>query len=116
MKAVRGARPVPLGNLHVTLAFLGGVARERVRELSYLARRVACALPARSLPLVLNFDRLEHWVRPQLLCALASEERAALAAPGAQLPGDSGGAARADRAGVQRVCHPAAEVGAPGER
>jgi len=72
-----GGRPVPAQSLHVTLAFLGAVPEGRVPELDRIARRVAGAFPARAQPLLLTFDRLAHWARPQILCALGTEEPAA---------------------------------------
>ena len=78
-KSVRscGGRPVPVQSLHVTLAFLGSVPEGRVPELDRIARRVADAFPAAAHPLLLTFDRLAHWARPQILCALGTEEPAA---------------------------------------
>ena len=74
-KAVRtsGGRPVPAGTLHVTLAFLGSVPTARIPELQHIARERAQAL-AQDVPLSLTFQRLAHWSRPHLLCALAAEE------------------------------------------
>ena len=72
-----GGRPVPVQSVHVTLAFLGAVPEGRVPELDRIARRVADAFPARAQPLLLTFDRLVHWARPQTLCALGTEEPAA---------------------------------------
>jgi len=72
-----GGRPVPVQSLHLTLAFLGAVPEGRVPELDRIARRVADAFPARAQPLLLTFDRLAHWARPQILCALGTEEPAA---------------------------------------
>lgn len=73
-KAVRacGGRPVPAANLHVTLCFLGSVPAARVAELGAVARRVAASRASAAAPVRLEFQRLEHWVRPQLLCALAA--------------------------------------------
>jgi len=48
-----------------------------VPELDRIARRVAGAFPARAQPLLLTFDRLVYWARPQILCALGTEEPAA---------------------------------------
>jgi 2'-5' RNA ligase len=78
-KSVRscGGRPVPEQSLHVTLVFLGAVPEGRVPELDRIARRVADAFPAAAQPLLLSFDRLAHWARPQILCALGTEEPAA---------------------------------------
>jgi 2'-5' RNA ligase len=69
-----GGRPVPVQSLHATLAFLGAVPEGRVPELDRIARRVAGAFPARAQPLLLTFDRLVYWARPQILCALGTEE------------------------------------------
>ena len=93
-KAVRasGGRPVAVGNLHVTLAFLGSVPERRLPELAEIAR-AAAPLPAPatvSAPgsarstagdsveriasrLAITFDRLEHWPAARLLCALPAE-------------------------------------------
>jgi RNA 2',3'-cyclic 3'-phosphodiesterase len=72
-----GGRPVPVQSLHVTLAFLGSVPEGRVPELDRIARRVADAFPAAAQPLLVSFDRLAYWARPQILCALGTEEPAA---------------------------------------
>ncbi len=74
-KAVRrcGGRPVPASNLHVTLAFLGGVPAARIPELQRIAGECATAF-ARHAPPTLTFARLVHWKEAQILCALAAEE------------------------------------------
>jgi len=73
-KAVRhsGGRPVPVANLHVTLAFLGSVAAARVPDLQRSARVQAARL-AHDAPPALTFARLAHWKEAQILCALAAE-------------------------------------------
>ena len=73
-KAVRhsGGRPVPLSNLHVTLAFLGSVAVARIPDLQSIAREQAARL-TRDTPATLTFARLAHWKEAQILCALATE-------------------------------------------
>jgi RNA 2',3'-cyclic 3'-phosphodiesterase len=84
-KAVRGCggRPVPAANLHVTVCFLGSVPAARLTELDGVARRIAASrTPA--APLALEFVRLEHWVRPQLLCALTAVREPAAASAVAQ--------------------------------
>ncbi len=83
-KTVRhcGGRPVPESNLHVTLAFLGSVPESRVGELSAIARRVAADFPRDALPLVINLEGFEHWVKPQLLTVLQGKEE-----PGAPASG-----------------------------
>jgi RNA 2',3'-cyclic 3'-phosphodiesterase len=85
-KAVRacGGRPVPETSLHVTLCFLGSVPVVRLAELGAVARRVAADLAPPAAPVALDFERLEHWVRPQLLCALTAVPEPAAATPDAQ--------------------------------
>jgi RNA 2',3'-cyclic 3'-phosphodiesterase len=74
-KAVRrsGGRPVPLANLHVTLAFLGSVAAACIPEVQRIAREQAARL-AQDGPATLTFARLAHWKEAQILCALTAEE------------------------------------------
>ena len=81
-KSVRscGGRPVPDHNLHATLAFLGSVPEERVAELDGIARAGAREFRGGG-PLLLTFDRLEHWARPQILVALGPDEHGAAGAP-----------------------------------
>ncbi len=76
-KAARasGGRPVPGGNLHVTLAFLGSVPEQRLAELGGIAR-----LAASGGTLELVFDHLEYWRAAQLLCALPTAVPALTAA------------------------------------
>jgi RNA 2',3'-cyclic 3'-phosphodiesterase len=76
-KAVRrcGGRPVPAANLHVTLAFLGGVASARIAELQRSAREHTASL-AMHAPISLSFARLVHWKEAQILCALSAPESA----------------------------------------
>lgn len=79
-------RPVPAGNLHVTLAFLGAVPQRRLPELAEVAREAARCLRAGSAiagppgHLELAFDRIEHWRDAQLLCALPAAAPAPVAA------------------------------------
>ena len=74
-KAVRhsGGRPVPASNLHVTLAFLGGVALARIPELQRTADELAASLAVHA-PISLTFARLVHWKEPQILCALIAPQ------------------------------------------
>jgi 2'-5' RNA ligase len=81
-----GGRPVPVTSLHATLAFLGSVPEVRLDELHAIASEVAGEWPAESLPLQLLFDRLVHWAKPQILCALGSEDSGA---GGADAPADA---------------------------
>jgi 2'-5' RNA ligase len=64
---------------HVTLEFMGQVPRERLPALRAAAGRV------RHSPLTIEFDRVEHWRRPQVVCLVASRVPAGLAALVTQL-------------------------------
>ena len=64
---------------HVTLEFLGQVPRERQPALRAAAERV------RRTPLTIEFDRVEHWRKPQVVCLVASRVPAGLAALVTQL-------------------------------
>jgi len=81
-KAVKasGGTPVPVSNIHLTLVFLGSVPERRIADLSAIASRLAAAFPQEALPLQLEFERLEHWKRAQVLCAVPSEETGSVAA------------------------------------
>jgi 2'-5' RNA ligase len=58
-------QPAPTTNFHATLCFLGAVAPERLDAL----RESVADLRARSI--ALDFDRLEYWPEPRVLCATA---------------------------------------------
>jgi 2'-5' RNA ligase len=85
--AVRGSggRPVPAAQLHVTLAFLGSVPVPHVTRLTGIAGAAAHAAGLPGRPIELSLDRLEHWRRPQVLCALPARPPAALGALAAGL-------------------------------
>jgi len=72
MKAVRGGRPVPLSNLHVTLAFLGSVPEPSLAHLIERARQVSGVGEPSSATIDMRLDRIEHWRRAELLCAAAN--------------------------------------------
>jgi RNA 2',3'-cyclic 3'-phosphodiesterase len=76
-----GGRPIPAGNLHLTLAFLGNVEHSRLGELRALGHEFAPA------PAFIRLASLQHWPRPQILCATApdSAEAAVIAALAARL-------------------------------
>jgi RNA 2',3'-cyclic 3'-phosphodiesterase len=61
------AQCVPPENLHVTLAFVGSVAEEKLSQLRDIAAGI------RSRPATLCFDALEHWEKVHVLCATASD-------------------------------------------
>jgi 2'-5' RNA ligase len=64
-----GGRPVPPENFHVTLAFLGLVPEVRISQVRAIAQEVAneVAHP----PVQVNFDAIEYWKKPGLVCATA---------------------------------------------
>lgn len=62
MTLAAAGRAVPSGNLHVTIAFLGNVAADRIPALRALA--AARAWPEARL----EFDRLAWWPKARLLC------------------------------------------------
>jgi 2'-5' RNA ligase len=62
-----GGQPVPAANLHATLCFIGAVAEERLLALGEAASRV------RGPKISLDFDVLEFWEKPEILCATAPE-------------------------------------------
>jgi 2'-5' RNA ligase len=64
---------------HVTLEFLGQVPVERQPSLRAAADRV------RRSPVAIEFDRVEHWRKPQVVCLVASRVPAALTALALQL-------------------------------
>lgn len=61
-----GGRPQRPDQLHVTLAFLGAVAGDRVP----LALAAAADVQLRSFEV--DFDRVEYWHKPRVLCLAAS--------------------------------------------
>ena len=82
VRATRGAarasdgRPVPVANLHVTLAFLGSVSERRLGDLAEIATGAASG--AGSIEVL--FDHLEYWRAAHLLCALPAEPPVPIAA------------------------------------
>jgi 2'-5' RNA ligase len=64
---------------HVTLEFLGQVPHERQILLRAAADRV------RRSPVAIEFDRVEHWRKPQVVCLVASRVPVGLAALVTQL-------------------------------
>ncbi len=78
-RALTGAcdgRVVPTENFHLTLAFLGSVPESKLASLTRVAETVADAfrnLPQHPAPIAIALDEVEHWRKPELLCATASE-------------------------------------------
>jgi len=69
--SAREVRAVPTGNLHLTLAFLGGVPQNRVDAARQVASTSAETLRPRGSPIDFVFDTVEHWRKPEILCAVA---------------------------------------------
>jgi RNA 2',3'-cyclic 3'-phosphodiesterase len=96
VRAVHGL-PVPIANLHVTLAFLGSVPEASLARVVDLAQKLsrgegaerlgetarlggpgrseaaARADQSSSEAIVMRLDSIEHWRRAEILCAAASE-------------------------------------------
>jgi 2'-5' RNA ligase len=60
------SRAAPAPNLHATLCFVGAVEPEKVDSLR------AAAATVRGMPCEFDFDALEYWDKPQVLCATPS--------------------------------------------
>jgi RNA 2',3'-cyclic 3'-phosphodiesterase len=60
-------QPMPAANIHSTLCFIGTVADERLAALKDAASRV------RGRPVALDFDALDFWETPEILCATAAD-------------------------------------------
>jgi 2'-5' RNA ligase len=76
--SIEGKRQRP-DQWHVTLEFLGQVPRERQPWLRAAATRVGRS------PVSIEFDRVEHWRKPQVVCLVASRVPTGLAALVTQL-------------------------------
>lgn len=55
-------KPVPSGNLHVTLAFLGNVDAETESSMTEAAATIELS------KMSITFDRIEFWRKPGILC------------------------------------------------
>lgn len=64
------AQRVPPENLHATLCFIGAVPEQDVAALESAAAGIA------GRGAILNFDSLEYWRKPGVLCATAGETSA----------------------------------------
>jgi RNA 2',3'-cyclic 3'-phosphodiesterase len=63
-----GAQAVPAENFHATLCFVGAIEPARLDALR------AAAASLRGRPVRLNFDALEYWETPKILCATTSRD------------------------------------------
>jgi 2'-5' RNA ligase len=61
------AQPVPATNLHATLCFVGAVPRVK------LAGLLEATAQVRAGHATLDFDALDHWPQPKVLCATARD-------------------------------------------
>lgn len=75
LQAASGVRRVPAENFHLTLAFLGSVALDRVAAVEAVGAKCA-----QGQPFEIVLDAIEHWRKPQVLCATASVTPPAAAA------------------------------------
>jgi len=66
------ARLVPPDNYHMTIAFVGEVSREVAVALRLIGAAVRCR------PFEVCFDVYEHWQKPEIVAAVASERPAGL--------------------------------------
>lgn len=66
-----GGLEVPATNLHATLCFVGAVPEDKLAALR------AAAAAVRSPRVELNFDALDYWEKPGILCATAEESATA---------------------------------------
>jgi RNA 2',3'-cyclic 3'-phosphodiesterase len=66
-------RRVPAENFHLTLAFLGSVPLSRLAEVEQVADHFAQASSVLDLPIDITLDAIEHWRKPQVLVATASD-------------------------------------------
>jgi RNA 2',3'-cyclic 3'-phosphodiesterase len=71
LDAGSGVRRVPAANFHLTLAFLGSVDVARLSEVKEIAARSAQTADPHDVEIVL--DTIDHWRKPQVLVATASE-------------------------------------------
>ena len=69
-----GGRAVPVHNIHLTLVFLGDLARERITALETLAAEFSAP------HFTLSIDRLEYWKRNRILWVGAEQSPPALQA------------------------------------
>jgi len=73
-------RAVPVVSFHLTLAFLGAVAQSRIPALSAVATQFAASFHRHGEPIAVTLDCIEHWRKPQILCATSSAEAIAAGA------------------------------------
>ncbi len=71
---LKGLKKVKCDNLHVTLVFLGNVDVETQVLISESAQNIS----AQSF--ILNFDHLDYWRKPRILCLTASQQEPKLLA------------------------------------
>lgn len=71
-QADAGVRRVPTENFHLTLAFLGSVPLSRLADVEEATRRCAAIPRTQVLPIEIVLDGIEHWRKPQILCATSS--------------------------------------------
>jgi 2'-5' RNA ligase len=70
-EALSAARRVDPASWHLTIAFLGSVDDAALDSLASVAQRIAREC-AHCNPIEVRLDQLDHWRKPQLLCAAPS--------------------------------------------
>jgi 2'-5' RNA ligase len=64
-----GGRAVPPENFHITLAFLGSVAKSSVAKVEAVGDRVAAEVER--TPVLVTLDAIEYWKKANVVCATA---------------------------------------------
>jgi 2'-5' RNA ligase len=70
--AASGGRAMAPSNLHLTLAFLGSVPEDALPLVRSIALKVSDVVRVAREPIEITFDAVEHWRKPQIICATAS--------------------------------------------
>jgi 2'-5' RNA ligase len=78
--AAVGGRPTLVSNLHATLVFLGSIAEEQLPLVHSIAANVSNTVRVAREPIQITFDCIDHWRKPQVLVATASQTPPAAAA------------------------------------
>ncbi len=69
---IKDGKPVSPANFHITLLFLGDIPEDQISALKSLAAKAPLE------PCELILDRVEHWVRPAVVCLVATQTPPAL--------------------------------------
>ncbi len=69
---IKDGKPVSPTNFHITLLFLGDIPEDQISALKSLAAEAPFE------PCEVLLDRVEHWVRPAVVCLVATQTPPAL--------------------------------------